>query len=189
MASRKKDNLIPAYRKSKPLPTHIEPITVNVNLNVGGTLTLSMVPAPLPPPPLKAVFTVTFEGFQVKGDAPMAYTLPVDKMVVVAVQYADTGGNVVDLPQGNVHWETSESTILNVQPDASDDQQCSLTPAGAVGNAQVTCTGSNPDGSQVIATLDITVVAGDAVSGTIQPTGEPQPIEPHAEQHARSKHR
>jgi hypothetical protein len=185
MVSRKK--VIPAYRKPKPRPTpaHIKPLAIN--LNVGGALTLSLVPAPLPPPPLKAVFTVTFEGFQVKGDAPMAYTLPVDKMVVVAVQYADTGGNVVDLPQGNVHWETSEPTILDAQPDASDDQQCSLTPAGTVGNAQVTCTGSNPDGSQVIATLDITVVAGDAVSGTIQPTGEPQPIEPHAEQHARKR--
>src|SRR4029077_3217310 len=158
-----------------------------VNFNVGGALTLRMVPAPLPPPPLKAVFTVTFEGFQVKGDAPMAYTLPVDKMVVVAVQYADSGGNVVDLPQGNVHWETSESTILDAQADANDDQQCSLTPAGTVGNEQVTCTGSSRDGSQVIATLDIRVVAGDAVSATIQPPGEPQPIEPHAEQHARTK--
>jgi hypothetical protein len=158
-----------------------------VNFNVGGTLTLRLVPASSPPSPLKAVFTVTFEGFQVKGAAPMAYTLPVDKMVLVAVQYADTAGNVVDLPQGNVQWETSDETILTAQPDTNDDQQCSLTPAGPIGNAQVTCTGSNTDGSEVIATLDVTVVSGAAVTGTIQPTGEPQPIGPHVE--PRGEHR
>jgi hypothetical protein len=148
-----------------------DPLTINLNLS-GFTLTL--VPAVSP---LRAVFVLTFEGYKIRGVAPMAYTLPVDKFVAVAVEYLDAQGNVVDLPQGNVHWETSDQTILTVEVDTGDDQQCDLLPV-AVGNAQVTCTGSNPSGSQVIATLDVTCVAGDAVSGTIQPQGEPQPIPP-----------
>ena len=194
----KKDALVSAYRRPRPPD---EPQTINLNINLllsgavgvtlGGELALKFpLPSPKPPPdqPPQAWFTLKSGGRDiVKGRAPMAYTLPVDKMVVVAVQYADAAGNVVDLPQGNVQWETSDPTILGAQADANDDQQCSLTPAGTVGNAQVTCTGSNPDSSQVIATLDVTVVSGDAVTGTIQPTGEPQPIGPHVEPRAKKR--
>jgi hypothetical protein len=200
---KKKDALVSAYRRPRPPTPPDEPLTINmnVNLNVGGALTLSMVPAPLPPPPLKAVFTLWYEGFAVKGDAPMAYTLPADKMITVAVAYQDAQGNDVDLPQGNVQWETSNQTILTSTPDANDDQQCSLIPAGPLGNAQVTCTGRNNDGTSVIATLDVSIVSGDAVTGTIQPQGEPQPIPnptppnppqdtaPHPEPHAQSRRR
>jgi len=106
----------------------------------------------------------------------MAYTLPIDKKIDVAVAYVDAKGNLVDLPQGNVTWETSDVAILTAIPDAEDDQQCELLPTGPIGTAQVTCTGRNPNGEEIIATLDVTLVAGDAVTGTIQPVGEPQPI-------------
>jgi hypothetical protein len=108
----------------------------------------------------------------------MAYTLPVDMSIGVAVTYTDREGNTVDLPQGNVTWESSDETILKITVNPDDDQQARLMPGGTLGNAQVTCTGTNPSGTKVIATLDVTIVAGDAVTGTIQPQGDPQPIPP-----------
>jgi len=106
----------------------------------------------------------------------MAYTLQVDKFITVQVSYVDKGGNAVDLPQGNVEWTVSDTTLLSAVEHSDDDQTCDLTPAGPLGNAQVTCTGKNPDGSPVIAVLDVTLVAGNAITGTIQPQGEPQPL-------------
>ena len=65
--------------------------------------------------------------------------------------------------------------MLTLQVDATDDQKCLFLPVGPLGNAQVTCTGSNVSGSKVIATLDVTIVAGEAVTGTIQPVSAPAP--------------
>ena len=108
----------------------------------------------------------------------MAYTLPVDMSIGIAVTYADREGNVVDLPQGNVAWESSDETILKIVVQPDDDQRARMVPGGTLGNAQVTCTGTNPSGSKVIATLDVTIVAGDAITGTIQPEGQPEPLPP-----------
>ena len=124
---------------------------------------------------LRVVFTIIHGSTIIRGVAPMAYTLPVDQQIEVQVSYVDAEGNAVDLPQGNVTWEVSDAALLGVVPDTTDDQKCMVTPVGPVGTAQLTCTGKNPDGSAVIATLDMTLVPGNAITGTIQPVGSPTP--------------
>jgi hypothetical protein len=116
-----------------------------------------------------ALITVYYEGMAITGEDHMAYTLPNDKTVDVAVTYADAHGNEVNLPQGNVSWTSSDETIVTVAVNATDDQLCSVQPVGPVGNVQINCTGKNTDGSDIIALMDITVVAGAAVTGTIAP--------------------
>jgi hypothetical protein len=59
-------------------------------------------------------------------------------------------------------------------------------PRRSVGQAQVTatCDADLGDGVRELITLcDIEVVGGEAVAGTIQPVGEPDPLAPHAEHH------
>jgi hypothetical protein len=116
----------------------------------------------------------TADGFAVTGDGHMAYTLASDKIVDVAVTYLDAKGNEVDVATGSVKWETSNETIATVAPRAGDDQTATITPGIDLGTAQITCTATNPDGSQVIATMDVNVVAGNAVTGVIAPV-EAQP--------------
>jgi len=117
----------------------------------------------------RVLIKATCDGFAAEGEGYMAYTLPNDKTVAIEVTYLDAHGNTVDLPQGNVSWTTSDAAILTVTADAANDQHAELAAVGPVGNAQVNCTGANPDGSQVIALMDVTVVAGNAVTGTITP--------------------
>jgi hypothetical protein len=169
---KKKDNLIGAYRRPPPTPD----APTAVNLNVSGGLTLQLVQPPPPDPSLRAVFTANLGGITVRGSAPMAYTLPDDKQIVVRVSYQDAQGHDVELPQGNVAWTTSDDMIANVGVLSTDDQQAEIIPGKNNGNAQITCTGTNADGTSVVATLDVTVVPGDAVSGSIQPQGDPQPF-------------
>jgi hypothetical protein len=147
---------------------------MDIGFNVSGVLKIL-----LEEPKTRVFITASYGNFTVKGEGNMAYTLPVDMGLRVAVSYVDAKGNPVDLPQGNVSWDTSDPTIVHVDPDQGDDQQAFITPIGTLGNAQITCTGSNADGSKVIATLDITIVAGNAITGTIQPQGAPEPLAPH----------
>lgn len=139
---------------------------------------LKILHEPSPTPGLRVKLTATYENFSATGDGNMAYTLPVDKGLQVAVAYTDANGNPVDLPQGNVSWESSDDALLFVKPDTQDDQKALLMPQGTLGSAQVTCTGKNADGTSVLATLDVTLVAGNAITGTIQPVGEPEDL-PH----------
>ena len=99
----------------------------------------------------------------------MAYTLPNDKVVDVAVSFLDAKGHEVDIATGSVKWETSDQTILSVAVNTTNDQIAQLQPGNNLGNAQVTCTATNPDGSVVIAVMDVNVVAGNAVTGVIAP--------------------
>lgn len=108
------------------------------------------------------------------------YTLPVDHLVSMQVTYVDAGGNPAKV-DGEVLWASSDDTILTVNTDPSDSSMCTVTPAGQLGQAQVTATPDADLGSgvrQLITTADIEVVAGEAVAGSIQPLGEPQPLQP-----------
>ena len=107
----------------------------------------------------------------------MAYTLPVGMRVEVQVAYVDAGGNpaIID---GLVSWDSSDHNIVTAEVDADDNTLCMLTALGGVGDAQVTAT-ADADlgaGSRPLTTLmDVHVIAGEAVAGTISVTGEAQP--------------
>jgi hypothetical protein len=67
--------------------------------------------------------------------------------------------------------------------DLGDSSICRATPAGPLGQAQVTATADADLGSgarNIMTVADIQVVSGEAVAGTIQPVGEAEPIAPHA---------
>jgi hypothetical protein len=145
-----------------------------LTLQIGGALTLFLNPAP----PLPFV-TVTYEGFTVtaKGDH-MAYTLPVDKLITVQVAYVDANGNPAAV-DGEVTWTSSNPTIATAAADLEDSTQCTVTPGGALGSTQIVAAADADLGQgvrQLLTTLDLTTVAGEAVAGTINVIGDPQPI-------------
>ena len=110
------------------------------------------------------------------------YTLPVDHSVLMQVSYTDARGNPATI-DGDVTWESSDTSIISVTVDQADSTICRATPVGTVGQAQVTatCDADLGEGTRELVTLcDIEVVGGEAVAGSIQPVGEPEPIDPHA---------
>jgi hypothetical protein len=133
-------------------------------------------------PPLgQQLITLKFDQFTIiaAGDHVM-YTLPVDHTVLMQVAYVDAKGNPATI-DGEVTWESSDPSIVFVSVDPDDSTICRATPAGSLGQAQVTarCDADIGEGTrELITTSDIEVVGGEAVSGSIQPVGEPQPIEP-----------
>jgi hypothetical protein len=132
------------------------------------------------PPSGHSLITITFRGFVIttEGDHVM-YTLPVDHFVQMQVSYVDAQGNPATI-DGDVTWNTSDASIVSVTVDATDSTVCRVTPV-ALGQAQV---GARCDADlgvgvrELITTGDIEVVGGEAVAGSIQPVGEPQPIGP-----------
>jgi hypothetical protein len=84
---------------------------------------------------------------------------------------------------GAVVWQTSDPAIATLSVDISDSTIVVVTPVGPAGQIQVTATADADLGQGVknlITVCDIEVVAGEAVAGTIQPLGAPQPITPPA---------
>jgi nitrogenase molybdenum-iron protein alpha/beta subunit len=125
-----------------------------------------------------AIMTVRYKDFTLtaRGDK-MAYTLPVDNVIKVKVSYIDAHGNpaVVD---GDVAWSTSDATIARVVADTGDTTNASVEAQGKVGQCQVTASADADLGTgvrELITLMDLTVVAGEAVAGTISPVGEPLP--------------
>jgi hypothetical protein len=116
-------------------------------------------------------FTATATGFE------MAYTLPARMQIQVRVDYVDAAGNPAAV--GDVTWDSSASNIISVTVDANDSQQCTIVAPGTLGTAQITATADADIGTGVrtlVTTIDVSVVAGEAVAGTISPVGEVQPI-------------
>ena len=105
------------------------------------------------------------------------YTLPADHIVKMQVAYVDSAGNPATI-DGLVSWTSSDVAIVTVAADPSDSTIVTITPVGPVGQVQVSATADADLGSGVtpLTTLaDITIVAGQAVSGTITPVGAPVP--------------
>jgi hypothetical protein len=145
-----------------------------VQFQLGGTLKFLV-----DEPEGYALVTLLYEGFTItaKGDA-MAYKLPNDKIIAVQVAYVDSRGNPAQV-DGDVSWDTSDSNLATVETNAGDSTQATVTPGGTVGQVQVTCTADADLGAgvrEIITTMDVDIVAGEAVAGTITPVGEPQPI-------------
>jgi hypothetical protein len=106
------------------------------------------------------------------------YTLPVDHTVKMQVAYVDARGNPATI-DGAVSWESSDVSIIVVGVDPNDSTICRATPVGSIGQVQIsaTCDADLGDGVRELITLcEIEVVGGEAVSGTIQPLGDQQPV-------------
>lgn len=108
------------------------------------------------------------------------YQLPSDKYVNLQVSYVDAKGNPAKV-DGAVVWKTSDAAICAVTADATDSTKAKLNPGANLGQAQASATADADLGAGVqtlICTLDVEVVAGSAIAGTITPVGEPLPIPP-----------
>ena len=161
----------------------------NIDVKIGGTITFQFVPSQ-PASSIMAYFYVKYGGLtmKVKGDN-VAYQLPDDQMIHVAVTYVDMQGNpaVVD---GPVTWTSSDTTILIVDPwtpsgsdtvpvGVPENGLATVSPVGPLGQAQVSVTADVDMGSGVtplVTLMDIAVIAGTAVAGTIAPVGDPIPL-------------
>jgi hypothetical protein len=110
------------------------------------------------------------EGKLYQGDGTMAYILGDDKKVTCSVAWVDKKGKpaVVD---GTPAWASSSEAVCAVLDIAADGSSATLV-GGDLGNAQISVTGDADLGSgirEVIAVLDVEVVAGEAVAGSINP--------------------
>jgi hypothetical protein len=136
-----------------------------------------------PPPSILTVLTITYDRFTITAKGDVMYTLPVDRLVNMQVSYVDASGNPAKV-DGDVSWSSSDDDIAKLEIDSGDSTICRVIPVGQVGQVQVTATADADLGSgvrQIITVCDIAVVAGEAVTGTISPVGEPAPIAPHPE--------
>lgn len=145
-----------------------------INFQLGGTLKFV-----IDEPEGHAIMTVAYDGFTIKAKGDdMAYKLPNDHFISVAVSYVDAKGNPATV-DGDCVWDVSDEAIITVTVDTSDSTHATVTPTGQIGQAQLSVTADADLGTgirTIITTSDIEVVAGEAVTGTIAPVGEPQPI-------------
>ena len=130
------------------------------------------------PSPILAVLTITYQRFTItaKGDRFM-FTLPVDDAVKMQVTYVDAEGNPAKV-DGPITWASSDETLAEVEVDSVDSSIVTVTPVGPTGQVQITATADADLGDgvrELITVCDISLVAGEAVAGTIQPVGAPFP--------------
>lgn len=131
------------------------------------------------PPPIRVRLTTTYAGFVIttEGDKAM-YTLPADHYVKMQVAYVDAAGNPATV-DGPVVWQASDEGIVRVSTDADDSTICTVEPLGPLGQVQVIATADADLGTgrrALITTIDIDIVSGEAVAGTIAPVGESVPL-------------
>jgi len=144
-----------------------------VAFKLGGVLEILTEPSPA-----GARVKVTYGGFTVsaKGDG-MAYTLPSGNGVGLAISYVDAHGNPATV-DGDVAWASSDETLLTVTTDSGDSTKASMAAIGPLGQVQVTATADadlGPGVRNIITTMDVVIVAGEAIAGTITPVGESAP--------------
>ena len=79
----------------------------------------------------------------------------------------------------SVTWTTKLNRPAAVGVPESVPVEVKVTPAGPIGQVQVTATADvklGPEVKNLVTPCDIEIVAGEAVAGTIQPIGDQQPI-------------
>jgi hypothetical protein len=151
-------------------------VTRTVEFRLGGTLKILE-----PETRAGARMTLTYAGFKVTAwSDEMAYTLPDRHQVQVRIDYVDADGNPATV-DGDVTWSSSDDTIATVTVDPGDSQLATVAAAtgGSLGQVQITATADADLGEgtrELVTTMDVTIVAGEAVAGTITPVGSATPV-------------
>src|SRR5215831_20038369 len=117
-------------------------------------------------------FTITARG---EG---MAYTLASGMQVHLKVSYVDAAGNPAAV-DGPVQWSSSDTTVASVS--AESDTTALVKTVGPVGQVQISATADVDLGAgvkELITPMDLTVAAGEAVAGTVEPVGPAEPVIP-----------
>ena len=105
------------------------------------------------------------------------YNLPIDHTVKMQVSYTDSAGNPATV-DGDVEWFPANPEIAKIEVDESDSTICKVIPVKP-GRTQVSAKADADLGEgvkELLTVCDIMIVAGEAVAGSIQPTGEQEPI-------------
>ncbi|HZF23998.1 MAG TPA: hypothetical protein VE030_11110 [Burkholderiales bacterium] len=105
----------------------------------------------------------------------MEATMQVGARASVSVEWKDTGGNIVKV-DGPTKWESSASDMVQVTPSTGNPQIANLFAPGPIGTAQIHATADADLGAgvkPVTATIDVTVISGEAVGGDITFTPTP----------------
>jgi hypothetical protein len=148
-----------------------------VEFNLGGTLRF------LVEEEIYSVVTLAYQNFTITARGQkMSITIPVDYGIKVHIAYVDNHGNpaVID---GAVDWVSSDPNIADVKAQNPDGTDAIVAAGSKVGQVQITATADADLGAGVreLATLlDVIIVAGEAVAGTISPVGEliPPTVQP-----------
>ena len=117
---------------------------------------------------VRAAFTLTSDNYSVTGEN-MAATMSAGSRATVSVEWKDTGGRPVKV-DGPTKWVSSVPATVQIEPSTGNPQIANLFAPGAIGNSQIQATADADlgDGQKAVtATLDITVIAGEAVGGDI----------------------
>jgi hypothetical protein len=112
----------------------------------------------------------------------MAYKLPVAMQILMQVAYVDAGGNPATI-DGDVSWDSSDETIATVIIDTADTSKALVRSGTKLGQVQVTATADADLGDgvrEILTPVDVEIVAGEAVAGTISPVGAAEDA-PHVE--------
>jgi hypothetical protein len=133
------------------------------------------------PEPSGAVWiTSVTGGFTLKAKGPeMAYTLPVGMQVQLKVEFLDAAGNHATV-DGDPSWSSSNAEVCSVTAAPGNPYLATLLGVD-VGAAQVIVEADADIGDgvrEVVCTLDVSIVAGEAVIGVISPSGDPAPPSP-----------
>jgi hypothetical protein len=151
-----------------------DPQRIELSVSFANTLQFCEVEAP---PPIQAVLTISYGRFTITAKGDVMYTLPVDMIVQMQVSYVDASNNPATV-DGPVVWASSDDTLATATPDANDSTIVTVTPVGPAGQVQITATADADLGAGVrnlVTVADISLVAGEAVAGTIEPVGAPTP--------------
>ena len=124
-----------------------------------------------------SLLTIQFDQFTIEARGNVMYNLPADHTVTMQVSYVDGAGNPAKV-DGEVTWFTANEELATIEVDANDGTICKVIPKKA-GRTQVSARADADLGEgvrELLTVCDIMIVAGEAVAGSIQPTGEPVPI-------------
>jgi hypothetical protein len=145
-----------------------------VEFNLGGVLRFITEPDNA-----GAFFTIRYRDFEITARGKdMAYTLSVGTQVHVQVAYVDSAGNPATV-DGEVGWNSSDETIATVTVESGDTTKALVQAVGKLGQVQITATADADLGDGVrplVTPMDVEIVAGEAVAGTITPVGAAEPI-------------
>jgi hypothetical protein len=125
-------------------------------------------------PPVRAAFTLATDDYQVRGEH-MAATMPAGSRATVSVAWKDAGGNTVKV-DGPTTWASTVPATVECKEATGNPLIANLYAPGPLGSAQIQATADADLGDglkAVTATLDVTVISGQAQGGNITFTPTP----------------
>jgi hypothetical protein len=105
----------------------------------------------------------------------MAFQIHDSEQVAISAQAVDSEGNPAD---ATVAFTSSDPSVIEVQDAGNGTALLVASPGeGGLGTAIVTATVTNGDGTVIEGTVEVEVVAGDAVIVNIEfGAAEPKPV-------------